>query len=382
MIIMEWIKRKLSDQVKAVINDSVRQIDATIGELAIKLESIEQMQREQSEKMERVMDGEEDIESLKINIRNNNSAISLLVENIANNNQKIEYLEGFNERICALEENIRNNNEILCDLETRTDMCIAQVSTVKKNLRAWNDSNVQGESEHVDTQKSSASENTYHNIDYFALENHFRGSREHIKQVQQQYVKYFTNCQYVLDLGSGRGEFLELLKSNGVHAIGIELYDEFIELCRNKGLEVVKEDALSYLRNCKCADGIFAAQLIEHLPIDKVMELCDLAYEKLSEGAYMILETPNPTSLAIFANSFYIDPSHNKPVHPLTLKYMAEKAGFKNTTILYTDNSKLPITIPKLESRETDKLAEFNQSMSIVSNLLFGSQDYALIARK
>ena len=92
------------------------------------------------------------------------------------------------------------------------------------------------------------------------------------------------------------------------------------------------------------------------------------------------METPNPTCLAIYSHAFYIDPSHNKPVHPLTIKYILEKSGFKNIEIIYTDTSKLPVSIPEISGiEEADK---FNEVMHMISELLFGSQDYAVIAKK
>ena len=87
-------------------------------------------------------------------------------------------------------------------------------------------------------------------------------------------------------------------------------------------------------------------------------------------------------SLAIFTHSFYIDPSHVKPVHPFTLKYIAEKAGFREVELLFTEGSRFPVQIPALDMGEAAHTEEFNNSMKRVENALFGSQDYALIARK
>ena len=94
------------------------------------------------------------------------------------------------------------------------------------------------------------------------------------------------------------------------------------------------------------------------------------------------METPNPTSLAIYTHAFYIDPSHKKPVHPLTLKYFVEKAGFRDVEILFTESSKLPIKIPKIKLNDSENEQEFNKAMKIIQDTLFGSQDYAIIAKK
>lgn len=225
----------------------------------------------------------------------------------------------------------------------------------------------------------SDSQQTYSKIDYFDFENHFRGSMQHIREAQKIYLKYFEGHSNVVDLGCGRGEFLELLKENKIDAQGVDFYEEFAEMCRLKDLKVTRADALDFLNAQEKVGGIFAAQLIEHLSVDQLVTLCELAYEKLEEGGYVILETPNPSSLSIYTKSFYIDPSHNKPVHPFTAQYILQRAGFKNVEILYTDASKVPVAIPPIEM---ENMEEFNYAMKQVENMLFGSQDYAVIAMR
>ncbi len=121
---------------------------------------------------------------------------------------------------------------------------------------------------------------------------------------------------------------------------------------------------------------------IEHLDLQQLIKLIELAYQKLTPGACLILETPNPMSLAIFTHSFYIDPSHNKPVHPLTIKYLLEKAGFHDIELIFPENSRLPVKIPELTIENSEQIYVFNDAMKEVEKTLFGSQDYAVIARK
>jgi len=251
-------------------------------------------------------------------------------------------------RILPLEENVRNNNNLICELQTQITGAL----------------------------------DPYEVIDYGTFENHFRGSRELILERQKEYLPYFAGKKCVVDLGCGRGEFLELMKQNEIPAIGVDLYQPFVEECISMGFDVRHQDAIEYLRKCDPVEGIFAAQLIEHLQIVQLLELCRLAYQKLKDGGCMILETPNPMSLSIFTHSFYIDPSHNKPVHPLTLQYYLQLAGFDKTEILYTENSKFPVRIPALAGDQVENLEAFNDSMKEVNNYLFGSMDYAIIATK
>lgn len=197
-----------------------------------------------------------------------------------------------------------------------------------------------------------------------------------------EYLPYFKNRKYVIDLGCGRGEFLELMKENGINASGVDLYKPFVNECQKQGLKVQHGDALQYLRQSDKIDGIFVGQLVEHMKIAQILQLCQRAYDRLEDGGVLIIETPNPMSLAIFTHAFYIDPSHNKPIHPLTLQYLLYKAGFKKADILFTENSKLNEQIPNLNGLNIENLQEFNESMNKVTKLLYGSQDYAIIAIK
>lgn len=223
----------------------------------------------------------------------------------------------------------------------------------------------------------AAQYDSYTGVDYFNFENHFRGSRELIKERQKEYLKYFESCSSILDIGCGRGEFLELMRDSGLSAVGVDTYEDFVEYCRSLGLDAVCADGIGYLKSIESIDGIFVGQVVEHLTTEQVIALIDTAYEKLTEGGVLIMETPNPRSLSIFTNAFYIDPSHNKPVHPETLKYFARNAGFENIETVYTAESRLNVAIPPLDGQP-----EFNNAMSVVQDMLFGSQDYAVIARK
>ena len=266
--------------------------------------------------------------------------------------KQLEIIVEYKKRLEILEENIRNNNVSLAIIEE----FIAKRE--EKDL------------------------NIYESIDYFDFENNFRGSRELIMERQKQYIPYYLNKKNVVDIGCGRGEFLELLNKNGINAIGIDTYSEVVDFCRGINLNVEQDDAIEYLKKQDCVDGIFAGQLIEHMTHDKIIELCNVAYSKLQTGSYLILETPNPMSLSMFSHAFYIDPSHEKPVHPYTVKYYLEKSGFKEIEVVYPESSRLPVNIPELNEELDDNIIEFNQSMKIVSEQLFSSQDYAIIAKK
>lgn len=298
------------------------------------------------------------------------------------------------DRLDVLEENIRNNNVLLkkhdhfCDEYGQGDGRILKNLTKDWcNLKAEvtlseRSTSVTEEKDEEKTYQIPATRNKYFSIDYFDFENRFRGSREHIKKVQEVYLPYFRDKKNVADLGCGRGEFVELLTENHIGVTGIDTYQPYVEYCRMMGLPVYNEDAVHYLKQQNSVDGIFVGQVVEHLTSEEIIELCHVAYEKLEKGCYLIMETPNPTSLAIYTEAFYMDPSHNKPIHPKTLQYIAEKEGFTEVQIVFTQSSRLPYSIPELPEHDEAAVQEFNQAMKRVSELLYGSQDYAVIARK
>lgn len=289
-------------------------------------------------------------------------------------------LKALDARLRALDIRLEDIDIRLKDMETAYEFQKTKISMLEKktkNQAVEQKSAIAGQNHQVIVE--SGAQQTYSKIDYFDFENHFRGSMEHIREAQKIYLKYFMGHSNVIDLGCGRGEFLELLKENEIDAQGVDFYEEFVEMCRLKDLKVAHGDALDFLKAQEKVGGIFAAQLIEHLSVDQLVTLCELAFEKLEEGGYVILETPNPSSLSIYTKSFYIDPSHNKPVHPFTAQYILQRAGFKNVEILYTDASKVPVVIPPIEM---ENMEEFNYAMKQVENMLFGSQDYAVIAMR
>ena len=223
-------------------------------------------------------------------------------------------------------------------------------------------------------------------FDYFKFENAFRGSRIDIKQryLDTNCLQYFKpKGGYVLDIGCGRGEFLELLQEQGIQAKGVDMYTPFIEYCKNRSLDVVQADALTFLSSLEdgSLDGVFMSHVAEHLSKDYLIALIRTAYRKLKNGCYFVLDTPNPEALATYRN-FYIDLDHIKPVPYLTLEYLFKDTGFEqisrydNPNLLYFDHCY------HIESDSIQNLDECNHTMDLLNNVLFSSADYMLIARK
>lgn len=230
----------------------------------------------------------------------------------------------------------------------------------------------------------AAQGDVYASIDYAAFEDHFRGSRAQIQQGQRQYVPYFLGRSNVVDLGCGRGEFLELLRENGVDARGVDLYAPFVTYCTQLGLNVQHAEAISFLRQAadNSLGGLFAAQLIEHLPPDQLTTLCQQAYRALQPGGTLVLETPNPCSLFIYTHAFYIDPSHQRPVHPETMAFLLRQAGFEDIERIHPESSRVPYALPPVLSEAEPNREAINEGFQLLSEQLFGCQDYAIVARK
>ena len=380
----------MSEQLNS-LEVNIRNVNQQLEQVPVmseQLNSLEVNIRNVNQQLEQMLVMSEQLNGLEVNIRNVNQQLEQMpemLERVNNLETVAQNMMQLGERLQLLEVNVRNNNEIISHIRdnSKYEVLEAKIAVIKKELAKANISKKENEEASETVIPSTAKNDAYTEIDYFSFENYFRGSEELIKNRQKIYLPYFEHCTNVVDLGCGRGEFLELLKENGIGASGVDLYDEFVVYCQNKGLDVKCKNAVYALADkSEEVDGIFAGQIAEHLPYNQLIQLCKNAYDSLLPEKYFIIETPNPTTLAIYMNSFYMDPSHEKPVHPITLKYVLEKIGFRKVEILYTDVSKVGETIPELVSDTIANLDEFNRSMQKVANCLYGSQDYAIIAMK
>jgi len=209
-------------------------------------------------------------------------------------------------------------------------------------------------------------------IDWARFAEQFRGSEEKIREQQKHYVARFAGAPgAILDIGCGRGEFLEAAKAGGLPARGVDQNHESVALCRSKGLEVEQVDIFVYLESLPDGSlgGAYCAQVVEHLPPPGVVRLVTLLSRKLRLGSLVAIETPNPECLAIFATHFYLDPTHTRPIPAPLLRFYLEEAGFGSVQI--------------------ERLAPAVESMPALAELppafrdaFFGGLDYAIFARK
>jgi SAM-dependent methyltransferase len=214
-------------------------------------------------------------------------------------------------------------------------------------------------------------------IDWMRFADAFRGPEDAIRERQKRYASRFAralneNSVYeILDLGCGRGEFLEAAREAGLSARGIDQSPECIALCRAKGLVVEQADLFAYLAAVedRSLGGVFCSQVVEHLPPERVPALVRLLAAKLRPGALAAIETPNPECLAIFATHFYLDPTHTRPIPPVLLGFYLEEAGMGNVEV--------ERLAPAAES-----IPALNDLPASVRDALFGGLDYAIFARK
>ena len=211
---------------------------------------------------------------------------------------------------------------------------------------------------------------------YVTFEDKFRGTREDIKNRQKVYLPYVkdafgkTSGAQIIDVGCGRGEWLELLKENGFDVKGIDLNDIMVNTCRELSLDAVSSDAIEYLRSLPAASlcAVTGFHIIEHLPFKTLIALFDESFRVLKPGGIVIFETPNPENLTVGACTFYTDPSHIKPLVPITMQFLAEYRGFSGVEI-------------KRLHKYSDYYNVAEENKFITENF-YNEMDYSVIGRK
>ena len=225
---------------------------------------------------------------------------------------------------------------------------------------------------------------------YVRFEDRHRGTREEIRQRQAAYLDLFGGAAPVLDVGCGRGEFLELCREAGIAARGVDLDPGMVARCREAGLAVEQADALAALaaEPDGALGGIFCAQVIEHLAPEALIALVRLAHRKLRPGGVLLCETPNPACLTVFSGAFYVDLTHVKPIHPEAARFVLEAAGFHGVEVRYVNpvppEGKLQRLEPLWYMRRYEEafLGQINDNFERLNQLLWGALDYAVIGRR
>jgi ubiquinone/menaquinone biosynthesis C-methylase UbiE len=210
---------------------------------------------------------------------------------------------------------------------------------------------------------------------YRRFEDKYRGTREEIKRRQRVYFSFiqplksiYISCN-VLDLGCGRGEWLELLKESGFEAKGIDLDEGMLSACNALGLSVEKRDVITYLQSLpdKSQTVISGFHIAEHLIFSDLQKMVAEGYRVLKPGGLLILETPNPENIVVGSTTFYLDPTHQHPLPPGLLSFVMEYYGFFRVKVI------------RLQESE-GLLGKNNPNLSEVLGGV--SPDYAVVAQK
>jgi len=228
--------------------------------------------------------------------------------------------------------------------------------------------------------------------DYRSFQDRFRGDQEAITERMRAHVARFADVPgKVADLGCGRGEFLDLLRTADIEAFGVEINAADVEECKRRGHDAVVADLFEWLEACPDASlgGIFMAQVIEHLPPMDWQRVVELATAKLAPGGRVVIETINPESLYALARAYVIDPTHIRPVHPDLLAFLARRAGLHPVEVerhTPVPDEERPTGLGFFQGAPTSdtdaELADLREAMLRLDRICCAPQEYTLQASR
>ena len=222
---------------------------------------------------------------------------------------------------------------------------------------------------------------------YVQFERRFRGSPQEIKERQLDALRFVDSIAGspapLLDLGCGRGEWLALLRDAGITAYGVDSSDAMVAEAVARGLDARCADALEHLENLQegSLQAVSAFHFAEHVPLNIFARVLDAAALALRPGGLLLLETPNPTNLVVGSASFYLDPTHLRPLHPDLLGFLVETRGFTDVELHYVHPT---VDAETLHAGEPAGGYDprLNRVVDSAEWALFGPQDYVLLARR
>jgi SAM-dependent methyltransferase len=260
-------------------------------------------------------------------------------------------------------------------ISERLQQVNAEIDSRLDGLRATIDSHAPARAQPSGASITAEAEHSDLHALFASFTEQFRGDRETVKENLKVYLPFLRSAAIkgeILDLGCGRGEWLELLQAEGWQARGVETNRVFIEQNQQRGLPVVEDEALAYLRRLpdNSLGAVTAFHLVEHLSFPSLIELLDEVRRTLWPGGLVIFETPNPKNLIVGACNFYSDPTHRKPLFPETLQFIMQKRGFADVRIEYLN----PVTDSPFDDEQ--------ESTRALNSWFYGPRDFALIGRR
>ncbi len=312
-------------------------------------------------------------------IDNNQSASNLTVQKITAietrlgiADRTIQFLEkNYGDRLRYLQADLAQQKRLITLLLEQQNKPNINAHVVTENITKEYNSADQ-------TEKTQSPQELQIDNFYRAFEDTFRGDRSLIRERLQVYIPFLRESDLsqsgdeILDLGSGRGEWLELLRDERYQARGLDINQAMIQECRELGLAVVEGDALIYLKSLSdnTLGAVTGFHIVEHFPFESLIELMAEAYRVVRPNGLIIFETPNPRNVIVGSCTFYTDPTHKNPIPPEVLQFMINYSGFEKAQILLLNPSE---EVPVLE--DSAMADRFNE-------LFYGSMDYAVIGIK
>jgi O-antigen chain-terminating methyltransferase len=377
------------------IADFINRVSAQTSETAITIENIrpgtekiaelEGLLRDLSANQRALAEHQEtDRNNLYVKLQSHSSEAAKLLEK-----QKVDWAQRFESHRNALEKSLDELRRDLTDLDSQRQL--SSESTIKK---------LGGEIERLkQIQSLTRAELTIQSTErskptnakrmevadkfdglealYAAVEDRFRGTRDEIKERFRYYLPYIKrSCEaddaQVLDLGCGRGEWLELLKEDKINARGVDMNRILLNQCREVGLDVVEDDVLSYLSqlDSESINAVTGFHIIEHLPISYLVQMLDQVMRILRPGGLALFETPNPENVLVGSNFFYFDPSHRHPLPGPLMELLLETRGFNS------------IEFMPLHPWDSGRVDGGGELADRFNGLFYGPMDYAILGWK
>ncbi|MDX6222232.1 MAG: hypothetical protein QOD91_1286 [Frankiales bacterium] len=220
-------------------------------------------------------------------------------------------------------------------------------------------------------------------FDYVGFERRFRGDPAVVlANLEKRYADVLADHAPGVDIGCGRAELVGLLAARGVAAVGIDTDPSMVAEARDQGLDVRLQDGLDYLESQPPGSigAIIATHLVEHLELDPLIKLLELSVSRLKPGGIFIAETPNPASLIVLGNSYILDPTHVRPLHPSLLSFLCEGAGFRDVRLAFYEPAR-DYHLPLVNDADAPAwAATVNTALSKLNDVLFGAQEYSVTA--
>jgi SAM-dependent methyltransferase len=230
-----------------------------------------------------------------------------------------------------------------------------------------------------------ASERDTHQL-YERFEDEFRPGGELLTEAFSQYipdVEHLSGGTHrLVDIGCGRGDWLKVLRTHGIPALGIDTNSDAVERAVADGLEAIVADGIEYLRevDAESVGAISAFHVVEHLPPETVIDLVDAALHALAPGGVLVLETPNPSNVTVGSSAFWRDPTHLRPIESSYLAFLVQDRGFVSVETRFLHPT--PQYELELKVLSSDERPAIGRLLNDMSWALHGPQDYAIVARR